>query len=122
MALSYKAFQTGMNTQHLAALSQDVATALTAAGTTQATAYHADFGVNAFSTVASGSGARLSINAVGGDSQLLYNGGANQLKVYPPVGAQINGIGTNNPVFLAIRTACEFWCLSATQWTANLSA
>lgn len=122
MALSYKAFQTGMNTQHLAALSQDVITGRTATGTDQAGAYHADFGVVAFSTVAANSGARLSINAVGGDSQLIYNGGANALKVYPPSGAQINALGTNNPVSLAIRTPCEFWCLSATQWTGNLSA
>lgn len=120
--LSYKSFQAGMTPQLLTSIGQDVAIGITASGTTQATAYATDFGVNAFSTVASGSGARLSVNAVGGDSQLIYNGGANQLKVYPPSGAQINALGTNTPCFLAIRTACEFWCLSATQWTGNLSA
>ena len=53
---------------------------------------------------------------------MIYNGGANPLKVYPPSGAQINALGTNQPMTLPVRTACEFYCLTTTLWTGVLSA
>ena len=53
---------------------------------------------------------------------MIYNGGANALTVYPPSGAKINGLATNAGMLLATNTACEFYCLSTTQWTGILSA
>jgi hypothetical protein len=119
--LAYKLFPSGLNTLTVAAMT-DVVTGLTAAGTTQGTAYEVTFAKNAFSTVASGSGAVLDSQAAAGDTQMIYNGGANALSVYPPSGAQINALGSNQPMLLATNTACEFYCLSSTLWTGVLSA
>jgi len=119
--LAYKLFGSGLNTLTVAAMT-DVATGLTATGSDQSGALKVTSAKNAFSTVSSGTGAVLDSNAAAGDTQMIYNGGANALKVYPPSGAQINALGTNAPMTLAIRTACEFYCLSATLWTGVLSA
>lgn len=120
--LRYKAFQAGAGIQLCAAMSGDVASGLTATGTNQSDAYHMDFDINAFTTVGAGAGARLSSNAAAGDSQLVYNGGVNPMKVYPPSGAQINALGANNPAVLSVRTPCRFECISTTLWTGVLSA
>ena len=119
--LAYKLFGAGLTTLAVEAM-KDVATGLTATGTVQADAYEVTYAKNAFSTVASGAGAVLDSDAAPGDSQLVYNGGANVLRVYPPSGAHINGLGTNNAMLLATNTACEFFCLTTTLWTGVLSA
>lgn len=119
--LAYKLFPSGLNTLTVAAMT-DVATGLTATGSNQSGAYEVTSAKNAFSTVAASTGAKLDDQAIAGDSQLIYNGGANALTVYPPSGAQINALGTNAGMLLAIRTSCEFHCLSSTQWTGILSA
>ena len=119
--LAYKLFGSGLTTLTVASIT-DVATGLTATGSTVSDAYEVTFARNAFSTVAAGTGAILDSDSAAGDSQLIYNGGANALRVYPTTGAQVNNLGTNNPAFLAPRTAAEFHKLSATLWTAVLSA
>ena len=118
--LSYKLFGSGLNTLTIAAMT-DVATGLTATGTSQATAYEVTTAKAAFSTVAASTGAILDDQAAPGDTQMIYNGGANALTVYPPSGAKINGLATNSGMLLATNTACEFYCLSTTQWTGILS-
>ena len=60
------------------------ASALTATGTTQATAYFISADINVFSTVASSAGAVLTVGAIG-DTYMAINNGANNLSVYPPV-------------------------------------
>lgn len=120
--LSYKAAQMGMRQEHVRAIGLDVVTGISAAGTTQGTATTLDADKNFISTAASGSGVVLSVNAIGGDDQFVYNGGSNPMKVYPPSGAQINSLGTNNPMILAIRTGATFHCASTTQWAVVLSA
>ena len=119
--LSYKLFASGLNDITVAAM-KDVATGLTATGTEQADAYEVTFAKNAFTTVAAGTGAILDSDASAGDSQMIYNGGANVLRVYPPSGARINNVAVNGAVLLAPATACEFFCLSTTLWTGVLSA
>lgn len=119
--LAYKLFPSGLNSLTIAAI-QDVATGLTAAGTNQATAYQVTSARNQFSTVASGTGAILDSSAAPGDSQLIYNGGANVLKVYPTTGAKINNLATNAAASIGTNTACEFTMMSTTQWVAILSA
>lgn len=64
------------------------ATGLTATGTTSSDALQLTTGVNVFSTVASGAGAKLCAQ---GGMHAVVNGGLNALLVYPPTGAQING-------------------------------
>lgn len=95
-----------------------VATALTATGTTQETAYSMTSTLNVFTTVASNTGAVLT----SGPYQIVFNGGANPLKVYPPTGSKINNLPANTFTFLATNTACIFWYVSSTQWVGVLSA
>ena len=118
--LAYKLFGSGLNTLTIASIT-DVANGLTATGTNQGTAYEVTSAKNAFSTVASGTGAVLDSDAVAGDTQMIYNGGANALTVYPPSGSQINALGANAGMLLPTNTACEFYCLSTTLWTGILS-
>lgn len=119
--LAYKLFASGLNTLSVEAM-KDVATGLTATGTDETDAYEVTFAKNAFTTVASGTGAILDSDAAPGDTQMIYNGGANALTVYPPSGAQINALGANNGMLLATNTACQFYCITTTLWTGVLSA
>lgn len=118
--LAYKLFGSGLNTLSVAAMT-DAATGLTATGTNQSGAYEVTTAKAYFSTVASGSGAVLDDQAAPGDEQLVYNGGANELFVYPPSGAQIQGLPANQAMILPIKTACIFYCISSTQWVGVLS-
>lgn len=120
--LSYKITGSGVNSLTVAAMGQDAAYDLTATGTTQADAYVLAAASNAFSTVASGTGAVLYSVTVAGDSQMVYNGGANALKVYPPSGEKLNALATDAPMTLAVNTACLFSKLTPTVWTGILSA
>jgi hypothetical protein len=97
-------------------------TNLVAAGTTQATALALPADVCHFGTVAANSGAILpACNS--GDCGTIFNGGASALKVYPPVGAQINGLGANNPYSIAAATpASDWYCASPTQFIMSQSA
>lgn len=100
---------------------QDVSPALTATGTTQAGALLLINGIAYIGTAASGSGVAL-FPGNPGTSQTVYNAGANSVKVYPPVGAQINALGTNNAMLLAPNTGCLFQNVTITQTIGNLSA
>jgi len=49
-------------------------------------------------------------------------GGGNSIKVYPPSGAQILGLGTNNPATVAAGFAVQFVEIDATHWrTVNVN-
>ena len=99
-----------------------VATGLTAAGTTQATALSITADANFVSTVGASSGVII-YNGVIGDSVFIVNdGGANPLTVYPPVGSKFNSLATNTGFTLAANT--PVWCvkITATRWFAILSA
>ena len=100
---------------------QDVGMNLTAAGTTQTDAQLLIGGINHLGTVASGAGVRLNVCPVG-VSQMVYNGGANTLKVYPPSGYNINQLTANANITLPIYTSCLFITLNTTQIIALLSA
>lgn len=119
--LAYKLFGSGLNTLTVASIT-DVATGLTATGSNQSGAFEVTTAKAAFSTVAASTGAVLDDQAAPGDTQMIYNGGANALTVYPPSGARINGLATNAGMLLATNTACEFYCLTTTLWTGVLSA
>ena len=93
-----------------------------AAGTTQATATLLINGMNGILTAAANSGVILNSNSLTSDCQVVYNGGANAVKVYPPVGSKINALPTNTGMILAVNTACVFWFLSDTQIIGVLSA
>jgi len=120
--LGYKAMQAGLNGFVVQALCQDAAASISAAGTTQGTATALVNAVNFVGTTAAGTGVVLPSAASFGDSVLVFNGGANPLKVYPNTGTSINGLATNAGVTIGTNTACEFFMGSATQWAAVLSA
>lgn len=93
-----------------------------AAGTTQATATLLVNGMNGILTAPANSGVMLNANSLTSDCQIVYNGGANPVKVYPPVGSKINGLPINTGMILATNTACQFWFLNDTQIVGVLSA
>ena len=81
--------------------------------------------LNVFSTVGSGTGARLNSSAaLDGQTQrqVIYNGGANVLKVYPATGQSINQLAANAGMTLPRFTTCVYYLVSSTQWIAVLSA
>lgn len=109
----------------LTSLGTSVTTALTATGSDQAGALQITAVINVFSTVAASTGAKLNSSAaLDGQTQrqIVYNGGASTLKVYPATGQSINQLATNAATQLAPNTSCEFFLVSATQWIALKSA
>lgn len=71
--------------------------------------------------------------ATGGDSSLLpvsaagmtitvTNGGAASMNVFPSTGEQINALGANNAFAVAAGKTASFYCYTAGQWHALLSA
>lgn len=119
--LGFKLFGSGLNTLSVAAIGGDVGTSISAAGTNQGTATALTNALNAIATVATGAGVIL-YSGSAGDWQVVYNGGANSLSVYPPSGAQINALGTNNPATLSVNTGCIYFCMSTTQFIQVVSA
>lgn len=103
----------------LAALANSQANAtidngLVATGTNQATALQLSAQWNEIDTVPAGTGALLAaFNA--GQSQTVFNQGANPLKVYPPPGMQIDALGENVDFPLAAGSRVTFDFTSATQ-------
>jgi len=119
--LGFKLFGSGLTTLAVASICQDAATGISAAGTTQGTATALTNTLNGLGTVAAGAGVVLYAGSAG-DCQIVYNGGANPVNVYPPSGASINQMAANIPHSLPRNTACEYWFFSATQVVGVLSA
>ena len=118
MALASKVFGAGANGLLVQALCMDVLTGITATGANQATAYPIANAYTMFNTVALNTGAILPTTSVPGDILWVYNMGAQTLNVYPPVGAQILGGGTNNPFSILAGLPALFVCFSSTEWAA----
>lgn len=100
---------------------QDVGVSITATGTTQGTAALLINGISWITSAAANSGVILNTGGQG-TSQVVYNGSANVIKVYPPTSAQINGLPVNTGNLLAPGTVCVYWTLSAVQMIGILSA
>lgn len=114
MALGYKVFNSGFNDLIQNALVKDVASGLTATGSSQSDALQVTSQYNGFTTVAASTGAILDSQSAAGDWQVIYNGGANTLKVYPISGASINAGATNAAYSLPAGVAMVFYCISTT--------
>lgn len=114
MALTTDMVGAGVQSTRAFAINGTVATALTGAGTTQATATALASATNVFGTTALSTGARLPAGNLG-DEVFIRNAGANPLAVYPPVGGTING-GTLNAAdttALAIASSYRYKCVAA---------
>lgn len=120
--LGWKVFGAGLPFQLNIAICQDTETAISAAGTTQGTATELSAADSEVTTVASGAGVVLSSKLAPGDTQSVFNAGANALKVYPTSGMKINSLSANAPMLLATNTGCIFKCISTTRIFGVLSA
>lgn len=92
-------------------------TAFATGGQASATALTKE--VNYVDTVASAGDSVKLLTPALGSHQVVYNDGANSCNVYPPSGAAIDGLGTNNPYSLAAGTSREFYGKSATLWKSR---
>jgi len=100
----------------------DAGTAITAAGTTLATATDLTNVVNIVTTATDGQGVQLSTGVIG-DSQIVWNNTLVSIKVYPQSStAKINQIAAGGGHILPPSTACVYFIASATQHVANMSA
>jgi hypothetical protein len=97
------------------------ATALTATGSTQATALALGADNNFIGTTAASTGVVLPTGNPG-DSIFVYNGGASSLTVYPPVGGTINALSTNTGLALATVKSGLYVCAGGLTWASFLSA
>ena len=120
--LGWKVFGAGLYGPLCAAMVQDTATGVVAAGTGQSTATELAAADSEITTVASGAGVILSSQLAPGDVQTVFNAGANPVKVYPTVGLQINALPANAAMTLATNTGCLFKCISTTRVFGVLSA
>lgn len=100
----------------------DVSSSITAAGTAQTGATLLINGINYVGTTPASSGVILNANATIGAPQVVFNGGANSLIVYPPIGSKINNLSTNAGHTLGTNTTCQYWQVTSTQWIGLLSA
>lgn len=92
-----------------------VAIGLVATGTVQGDALVLTKGWNEVTTTPVNSG--VVIPALGvGLASTTFNEGANALKLYPPVGGQIDALGINNPYSLAASKMQSLFQLTVTQW------
>lgn len=116
MAKKSDIINSGFTNVQAAAIQGGVATGLTAAGSTAATAAPLQAAINVFSTVAASTGVRLgtialtTINAAvhglstlsAGDEVTIINQGANALTVYPPSGGKISNGTADASVSIAV--------------------
>ncbi len=100
-----------------------VSDALVAAGTTQATALLLKLNTNHFfATVGSGAGTVLPSNMNPGDSMVIFNGGANALLLYPPLGGTINILSANTSYSIATILSAVVVCVNPLKFIAMLGA
>lgn len=122
MAIAQRLTVTGLSAVQASAIQGTAANNLTAAGSTQATALALPADICKFTTVAASTGTILpACNP--SDSGTVFNGGANALLLYPPVGGKINGLGTNAGYSIATATPyCDWYCIDPLTYIASQSA
>ena len=85
----------------------------------QANAVPLNPGYNVVSVVASAADSLLLPSDSLGAFVLVYNAGANSCDVYPSSGANINALGANAPLAVAVGANTEFRGVSATHWVTK---
>lgn len=103
-------------------LKVSVSAALTAAGTGQSDALQLTSVLNQVTTAASGTGVKLYATPVAGDVQIVYNGGANVMRVYPQTSGTINQLSANSAILLPTNTTVMFFAATTSAWVGLLSA
>lgn len=96
-----------------------VAAAVSAAGTTQATATALTADYNVVTTVGAGSGVVLPATVAGLAIEVI-NKGASALLVYPPVSSAFDGLATNAAISLPVGMAIKLEAVTASLWYSSL--
>ena len=120
MAKQSELGNSGLGAVGITAVLGSVARSLTAAGTTQADALALGSANNFLGTVAASTGVVLPPGGQG-DEIFIYNGGANAVLVYPPVGAAINNLAANASLSLATLKSGIYRYATATAIASCLS-
>lgn len=120
-SLRYEQVFTTGNVTLLGELRTTAATSLTATGTGQSDALQLTSAVNYVTTAASGTGVKLYASPGAGSMQVVYNGGANPLVVYPQTSGTINQLAANVGHIVPTNTTCIYWAASSTAWAAMMS-
>lgn len=113
----YRFFQALAN-RNAATVPYTVGTGLIAAGNSQATALVLTREWNEVATTALNTGVLLYAFGIGLNS-FVWNMGANPLRVYPPLGCQIDALGANAPYVLAASKCQLFNQLTSTQYRST---
>lgn len=123
MALVTEMMGGGISAGMARAINGTVSSAVTAAGTTLATATALRAGHNNITTLAADQGVSLPNGEIG-DEVFVYNGTASLLlNVYPPTTSQtINQLAAGVAMRLSPYTGCKFKRATSTAWNAWLSA
>ncbi len=96
---------------------------VTATGSTIDDAFQSSAGTILVTTAAAGTGVRLDATLDVGQSQQVYNAGANSVEVYPPdAGQRIALDNPGDPTTLAVGDAKTFTRLSNTLWSISGNA
>lgn len=98
-----------------------VATGISAAGSTQATATVLTSDVSFISTATASTGVLLPVGEPS-KTMTVFNGGANTMSIYPPVGGTINGGSVNAAVTVATLKGADLVYAGPLTIYANLSA
>jgi hypothetical protein len=121
MTTASKIIPGGISAVAASAIVGDITTGIVAAGSTQATATVLTTDINVVATTALSTGVLLPVGE-NSKSMTVFNGGANSLLVYPPVGGTINGASANAGITLATLKGARFEYISSLTIIANLSA
>lgn len=122
MALALDIVRGGLSAGNARGINGSCVSGVSAAGTVITDATDLKATTNYVSTVAASSGVQLpSMNV--GDDCVVYNGGANALKVYPDLATvAINQLSVGAAVTCPVMTALWFKKVSSTQVVAFMSA
>lgn len=96
-------------------LQRSVDTSVVAAGNSQATARVLTAEVSQLVTVSAGTNAGIIASAHPGRSYRVFNRATDNAQLYPQTGAQINALGTNNPIVVSASGTLAITYMSATQ-------
>lgn len=122
MPIPSRLLGSGVSAQAATNTCGDVATGLTATGSTNADALQLSSVINHVGTTASGTGVILPPLEPGA-SVFVINSGANALLVYPGTGFQINALTATTQGFsVAAGGRAQFIAFTSTKWGAILSA
>lgn len=115
--------QGGLSAEVVRGICGGTSTALVAAGSAQADALELKMvGMHAVATAAASTGVRIPTGLNAGEAMELFNGGANDIVLYPPVGGTINNIAANSGLTVPTTKSCRICVLGPLTFFVVLGA